>query len=215
MTLNRIVGLRFFAIFVAILSVAGCAEVRPNDAESTYPKSFPKLIQPTASFFTSLDCPSLTGWYQNKGVRIDSDGSEHEIVLTRDLLKLGDLFSEDDEIHISVDNKEEKKVSFITVPILRIKIVSRSGISWQADDWQKMDCLGGYLRLGESRFGGGGVVLVGSGKQILFLPAVDGSLVGKSIAATSGLILIVPFQHVSEEFHLLFPSANYEGPGAQ
>lgn len=209
MTLQRIIGLRvcLSAIFVTILSVTGCSDLRPNDAESIYPKSFPKLIPPSVGLF-SLDCPTLTGWYRNKGVRIDSDGSEHEAVLTRDLYDLRDLFSESDEITISIDMKKE----FLSEPLQRLTIVSRSGIRWQGQ-WNRMVCAAGYLKVHRGNVVGVAELMLASIDTTLFLPAVDGSLVGKRNEGKAGLIMIVPFSHMSAGTFYRFPSANREESG--
>ncbi|MBE0625549.1 MAG: hypothetical protein IH606_12125 [Burkholderiales bacterium] len=209
MSLKRIVGLSFSftAIFVTILSVAGCVNpARPNDTESIYPKSFPKLIR----LADASDCAKVTGWYRNKGVRIDSDGTEHEAVLTHDVLNLGDLFDANDEINISIDKKEEKLV-FLTVPAQRLQIVSRSGTSWQGD-WDKGICEKGYLLILQNRpvEGSSGYMVI-SPDNTQLAPAVDGSLIVKRFAATAGIIFIVPFSYISLEAYFNFPSANHEG----
>ena len=71
----------------------------------------------------SSDCTKVTtAWYLNKGVRVDSDGSEHEAVLTHDVFNLDGLFSEGDVINISIDKKVEK-LFFMNNPVLRLQVV--------------------------------------------------------------------------------------------
>lgn len=213
MSLLRPVGLSFCipAILVTIFSVAGCANPLPNDAASTYPRSFPKLIRLDSPF--SSDCTKLTtGWYLNKGVRVDSDGSEHEVVLTHDVINVGNLFSENDVINFSIDKKEEKSFPF-SQTVLRLHIVSRSGNSWQSN-WNKVFCDGGSLRITHHRHLEADLFMVlGGGDITHFAPAIDGSLVGKRLAATGGIILIIPFSHTSAETYYHFPSANHEESG--
>jgi hypothetical protein len=172
-----------------LISLAGCAT--PIGERSEYPTSMPK---PRAS---SGECPDFAGYFQNAGVQVQANGTRSEAVFTRDVLRLGETFAQDDELRMSIDTKVEWTGPFGLLgkaSLRRLKIESRSGRIWQESSWEQETCVNGMLIFPTERqgFGGapGAVILSGGGAQVFI--GQDGSLIAMRHRASGGVIGVVP-----------------------
>lgn len=198
--MNRLSNLQFLktgfpflldrvALLFALL-MAGCATA-PVDSDADYPKSFPKLTSPVGA------CPALGGPIANLGVQYNPEtGRTDSVVLSRDVLKLTDVFAHANTLTVSFDAATLPGL-FSPIKVNVLHVATNSGANWRTPV-EKSICANGMFQyiVKEDSW----ALPVGFGMSsdpILFFGAVDGSLVIRRAHVETGIAFIVPYKHRS------------------
>lgn len=189
--------------------VTACAT--PLEDRAEYPASFPQPVR------TTSECPAFNGFFRNAGTHISPDGSRSSGVFTKDVLQLGDAFSPDDDIRLSIDSTV---TGAFGVPALfgelteaRLRVESKSGHFWEEPKWGTELCTKGALVIptNQQNSGVGGVpgLVVAGGEGAHLFVGQDGSLIAIRQKVNAGILVIVPF-YSRDLGYFQFPKADYE-----